>query len=266
MRGKPKARSPLYDYIEDNLILQYGMPSLARKTLLQMIATCHQHYQAESRVRTFSELAGVVPGRFRLMAECRNEAQDFYFLSLTTMLNPRKIADLMSSQRTSHITIEQAMQHLLVIFGANTSTEMEDMMSGELNEICKTGKEGEIVGIDDLLEYCLHKWCQMAQTQSEQLLELFAVHDENSDGQLSIGEFSELIRDATPESSQHEIMALYKRCLEVSGRQAAATEAQGEEECEDAMDAILPQAFLSVVLPHYLSEMQRGMRNGRGLV
>ena len=41
-RGKEltrRAPPPLHAFVEDQLLLQYGMPSMARKTLLQMVAT-----------------------------------------------------------------------------------------------------------------------------------------------------------------------------------------------------------------------------------
>jgi hypothetical protein len=44
---------------------------------------------------------------------------------------------------------------------------------------------------------------------------------------------------------------LYKRCLEAS----APTEV--EAQAEASMDAIKPDAFLAVVLPHYLNTMMQ---------
>ena len=270
MRGKVKQKAPLYDYIEDNLILQYGMPSLARKTLLQMIATCHIHYGTEPRVRTFAELSGVVPSRFSIVELCPNEAQDFYFQTLSTLLPARKVADMMCSKRTSHVTIAQAAQHMITIVGADGSAEVEEMLLQELTELATEDTEGaQIVDIDDLLDYAMKKWCQMGSSQKATLLDLFEEHDSNQDGQLSIYEFTDVIRAATPSVSADSIMSLYKRCLEKS---AALTASNGngdggggggggddDDDDDAAMDSILPEAFLAVILPHLLTSLQLSM-------
>jgi hypothetical protein len=84
-RVEERTRPPLVRYVEDSLLLQYGMPSLARKTLLQMVATCHKHHEGQARCRTFAELSGIMPPRWKMVALCPDQAQDFYFRFLTNI-------------------------------------------------------------------------------------------------------------------------------------------------------------------------------------
>lgn len=97
-RGKARTRPFLHEYVEDCLLLQYGMPSLARKILLQMVATVHRHQDDDSRVRVFAAMSGMIPPRsasHRMVGVCIEESQDFYFRFLTMIHPARKISDSM---------------------------------------------------------------------------------------------------------------------------------------------------------------------------
>lgn len=110
-RVSERTRPPLVQYVEDSLLLQYGMPSLARKTLLQMVATCHKHHEIQPRCRTFAELSGIIPPRWDMLALCRDPAEDFYFRTLVDIYpsaRKGKLADNMCSVRTSSIGIDEA--------------------------------------------------------------------------------------------------------------------------------------------------------------
>jgi len=108
-------------YVEDSLLLQYGMPSLARKTLLQMVATCHKHHEQQARCRTFAELSGIMPPRWDMMSLCPNQAQDFYFRQLVAIYpsaRKGKLADNMCSVRTSSVAIEDALSYARELYPA----------------------------------------------------------------------------------------------------------------------------------------------------
>ena len=76
--------------------------------------------------------------------------------------------------------------------------------------------------------------------------------------ELSIAEFTAVIHAATPDASQSEVLGLYKRCLAES--QDDEDEEAGDDEDGASMDAIKPDAFLAVVLPHVLRSIQQTLR------
>ena len=120
-RAGERSRPALVQYVEDSLLLQYGMPSLARKTLLQMVATCHKHHEGEARCRTFAELSGIMPPRWEMVSLCPNQAQDFYFRRLVEIYpsaRKGKLADYMCSVRTSSVGIEDALSYARAIYPA----------------------------------------------------------------------------------------------------------------------------------------------------
>jgi hypothetical protein len=114
-------------------------------------------------------------------------------------------------------------------------------------------------------------WSDMVEAQRLQLDTLFKTHDDG-DGQLSFSEFSAVIHAATAEVSQSETLDLYKRCLaqshseegsaaEIEAADEDSTDGSEEEsENESSMDAIKPEAFRTVVLPHVLRSMQQTLR------
>ena len=160
--------------------------------------------------------------------------------------------------------------------------ELDLEVRGELLGLAHETKKGDmVVGVDEYLEYVLAKWCDMAEAQKEQLLVLFGTFDDG-DGQLSLSEFTHVVEAATPGmASQTEVLELYKRCLARSAELAEAEKApspkpaaaaastsapshggDGEDSEDDAMadgnmDAIKPDAFLAVLLPHLLQTIQQ---------
>ena len=116
-----RSRPPLVQYVEDSLLLQYGMPSLARKSLLQMVATCHKRYEQQARCRTFAELSGIMPPRWDMVSLCPNQAQDFFFRKLVEIYpsaRKGKLADNMCSVRTSSVGIEAALSYARALYPA----------------------------------------------------------------------------------------------------------------------------------------------------
>ena len=103
----------------------------------------------------------------------------------------------------------------------------------------------------------------MADAQRVQLLQLFDTFDDG-DGQLSISEFNLVIEAATPEATMADVLDLYKRCLAKSAEMAEEERkanplkggADDDDDDDRGMDAIKPEGFLAVVLPHLLSEIQ----------
>jgi CRP-like cAMP-binding protein len=253
-RGRP----PLHEYVEDCLLLQYGMPSLARKTLLQMVATVHKHQATDSRVRVFAELVGMVPPRSEMTKMCCEQAQDFYLRFLTMIYPARKISDSMSSVRTSGISIGEAECFLGVIYPGMLPLEVTE----ELSAMSETTAKGvRVISVDLFLELVMRMWSDMAYAQKDRLEALFETHDDG-DGQLSFSEFAAVIHAATADTSQSDILDLYKRCLAQSQSDEEGDEGEEEEdddgnEEDEGMDAIKPEAFLQVVLPHVLRSMQQ---------
>ena len=119
-RGKTRRDRPrLFDFVEDSLIREYGLKSLSRKTLLQvvhaaavvaavlplvlepggavihssitlihpaplqMVATVHIHHGKDSRVRMFAELASIIPSDKTSIETCGGCAEDFFFWFLS---------------------------------------------------------------------------------------------------------------------------------------------------------------------------------------
>ena len=269
---------PLQDYVEDSLLLQYGMPSLSRKTLMQMVATAHKFQTTDARIRTFAELTGMISPRHPMVALCRDEAQDFYFSFLVRVIPARRLSDSMCSVRTNAIGLVEAEAHVReLLYGglrAGQNAELDHSLSEDLRAICQAPKKKKddagglpAIGIDELQEFVLAQWSEMAAAQKAQLEELFQTHDRDGDGKLSIGEFTRVIEETTPEdASQPKVLAMYKQCIAKSAEQAAdvaqSAESESDEDEEEgqSMDAITPAAFLAVVLPHLLSKVQQTMQ------
>jgi hypothetical protein len=226
---------------------------------MQMAATVHKYHGSDSRVRVFAELVGMVP-RSEMMQVCSEQAQDFYMRFLTLLFPSRKnISDCMSSVRTNNISIAEAENFLSVIYHSILPQEVVEALSA-VSET--TGKGARVVAADNFLELVMRMWSNMVEAQQLQLDTLFKTHDDG-DGQLSFSEFSAVIHAATAEVSQSETLDLYKRCLaqshseEDSASEIQATDESGEEsENDSSMDAIKPEAFRMVLLPHVLRSMQ----------
>ena len=101
-RGKTRRDRPrLFDFVEDSLIREYGLKSLSRKTLLQMVATVHIHHAKDPRVRMFAELASIIPSAKTSIETCGGCAEDFFFWFMSKVYseNLTKLAENMSSVR-----------------------------------------------------------------------------------------------------------------------------------------------------------------------
>ena len=176
--------------MEDCLLLQYGMPSLARKTLLQMVATVHRHVSTravcrclrwyltgclwlqqddDSRVRLFAFMSGMIPpppASHGMVSLCIDEAQDFYFRFLTMIYPVRKISDSMCSVRSSSIGIGDAESLLGTLYPRMLPLDVtEDLMRMSSS----AAKGGIVVAVDAFLEFILSKWSDMALGQKVQV-------------------------------------------------------------------------------------------------
>ena len=148
----------------------------------------------------------------------------------------------MCSVRTNAIGLVEAEAHVReLLYGglrAGQNAELDHSLSEDLRAICQAPKKKKddarglpAIGIDELQEFVLAQWSEMAAAQKAQLEELFQTHDRDGDGKLSIGEFTRVIEETTPEdASQPKVLAMYKQCIAKSAEQAADVAQSAESE------------------------------------
>ena len=228
-------REPLPEFIYDHLVNQYGLKSLAKEHLGQLINGVRKHCKKGTpeflpRVYMFGQLAGIVNESMY-----SNINANFMMDFLRRLYVSDMIAESLNHPQCA-VTLDQALEAIR----DNWQEYSTEVPPGLIAEVTGFGADATVeatgggtkvivqVLVDELWAVVYANWLVCAAEQDRRLVDVFNRFDNDHDGSLSLNEFKKLVNavdngttgeltaDQVPLRDDRQIVRMYKHAVEVA--------------------------------------------------
>lgn len=225
-----RARQSLPDYVRDFFTQQFGLPSVARSKLADLMEKLKKDVEGKKchpRIRLFHNLIGL-----DTMDSHPSQDQCTFVLSLIQELFPSWrygqtfVRDFAQPEiKLPMAAVEFAVEKVLTQpkhGGVVPESLRKDIVSKGYRSVMKgkgagikapAGEEILMIDADEVLEICNYHFLELEIKSITALMNLFASCDTNGDGVLQYDEFAALIARIDQYVTQQDVMEMYNECV-----------------------------------------------------